>query len=154
MGITQDLFFELGSMQLEALLYFNLFEQAKRDQSPTVVSSVKDLGNELGLRSIIKRHDEGGPPNPIHLGLVDWLLKKISGIARAMHELVLKLLPRLLSAIGEHLKAELTFSVGVVLSFPPGITFNFEPAKLGIDAAGLVRTMIDSFYEAQTLNVP
>jgi hypothetical protein len=151
-GIAGDLSFELGSMQLEGLLYFNLLEQAKNDQSEDVVSRIKELGRELGLRSVNKPTSEGGPPNPFHLGLVDWLLKKITAIARAMHQLALRLLPRLLGAIQDHLKiSDLAFSVGLVLSFPPGVTFDFEPPKLNLDVAALLNTMLDRFYAGEAL---
>jgi hypothetical protein len=151
-GILGDLAFQLGSMQLEALLYYNLLERAKVDQEEEATAHIKALGAAFKLSSLTKPPTQGGPPNPVFVGLIDWLIKKVASVARAMHQLAVRLLPQLLAAIRRHLRVQgLAFSVGVVLSFPPGITFDFEPAELELDVAGVLTTMIDKFYEGQAL---
>jgi hypothetical protein len=155
-GVLGDASFQLGALQTEAWLVYNLLEQTKglafeyaESGNIDVRKKAIEFGKDLGFETISKSASDGGPPNSPWSSLGNWLLSRLTAIGKAMHDLALGVISATLNEIYNRLKVEVALSIGLVLGFPPGVTFNFEPIKIKADMMEILRDMLERFYEGQ-----
>jgi hypothetical protein len=153
-GVLGDASFQIGALQTEAFLLYDVLEQLKQaaylpGQAQVIRANAVNFGTELGFQSISKTPNEGGPPNSPWSSMGNWLLDRLTQIGKAMHDLALRVLPPILNEIGRRLKIEVSFGIGLVLAFPPGVTFTFEPTEVKADLAEILRDMLERFYDGQ-----